>query len=72
MGLLWVVAARLTLLQRQCKRCFVPILILPLTSVSKVPWQGCHACTSWGINLFGVGEGRKAPCSEVTSQTRQL
>lgn len=40
--------------------------------VSKVPWQGCHACRSWGISLPGVGEGRKGPCSEVTSQTRQL
>ena len=40
--------------------------------VSEVPWQGCHACRSWGVSLPGVGEGGKAPCSEVTSQTRQL
>lgn len=32
--------------------------------VSKVPWQGCHACRSWGISLPGVGEGRKAPAQK--------
>ena len=40
--------------------------------VSEVPWQGCHACRSWGVSLPGVGEGGKAPCSEVTSQTQSV